>query len=294
MEDTDWYLLDRGGRRHGPYERGFVEQLAARQELLANTPVWHPGLARWEPAGRVLRLPADVTHTGDPARPPSERTPAEAARPAVPSHAPGTARPPATRPATKPGLARRAKPRPVQPAAAAVPLTATQVWQRVFAGAFDLLLVAVTLRLLALYAPLSLPPWLDSGRFALLVWAVLDGWLLARVGVTPGKALMAVTVRAKGGDRLDERRAWLRSAAVPLALALMSFNPVLGFFGLLALGAGLLRLRAGRSAWWDDFAGSEVSVVELSAGRRLLAGLALAVLAFVAVALSRYRPFEQV
>ena len=61
MNDSDWYLVDRAGRRYGPYEREFVEQLATRQELASDTPLWHPGLARWQPAGRVLghlRLPA--------------------------------------------------------------------------------------------------------------------------------------------------------------------------------------------------------------------------------------------
>jgi hypothetical protein len=53
LSDTDWYLLDRGGRRYGPYDREQVELLASRNELRESTPVWHPGLARWQPAARV-------------------------------------------------------------------------------------------------------------------------------------------------------------------------------------------------------------------------------------------------
>jgi hypothetical protein len=279
MYQADWYLLDRGGRRHGPYDRDFIEQLAAGQELLANTPVWHPGLARWQPVGRVLQLPASVNIAGDPARPPAERTPGAA----------GLARPAATRgPASQPGAPRTARPRAARVATRIPPQTPAQLWQRVLAGAFDLLLVAIALQLVSRYAPISVPEWLDSPRFALLAWAALEGWMLASVGRTPGKALLGVTVRGKEGGRLDERRAWLRSGAVPLGLLLLSANPVLGFFALLALAFGLLRLRGGRPAWWDEVTGSEVEVAQLGQGRRLLAGLALGALVLAALALSRF------
>ena len=117
-----------------------------------------------------------------------------------------------------------------------------------------------------------MPPWLDSPQFALLTWVALEGWLIAATGSTPGKALMGVVVRGKDGARLDERRAWLRAAAVPLGLLLLSLNPVLGFLALLVLVFALMRLRAGLPTWWDAATRSEVTVGEFGQGRRLLAG----------------------
>jgi hypothetical protein len=276
VNESDWYLLDRGGRRHGPYDLDFVRQLAAQHELAGDTPVWHPGLARWQPAARVLTLPAQrARHVETPAPAPvaaPERKVAAAARPAT-----------AARPAARAA-------RPTAPGAAVprvTPLTPAQLWQRVLAGAFDLLLVAIALRAVARFAPMELPWWLGTPPAALLAWAVLDGWLLAQLGTTPGKALMGVTIRGQGGTRLDERRAWMRSAAVPLALLLFSVSPVLGFFALVAIGAGLLRLRAGFPAWWDQLAGSTVSVAELGQGRRALAALMLGLALLVAVVLRR-------
>ncbi|MET0293305.1 MAG: RDD family protein [Steroidobacteraceae bacterium] len=270
MSETDWYLLDRAGRRYGPYDWPVVDQLVREQELQPDTPVWHPGLARWRRADAVLTMEAPVRREAPSA--PVSRKPA--------TNTVATARPsPAV--ARKPALAvRKTTPAPgaERPTPAAVPPFAPeQLWQRALAAAFDLLLVAVVLQGLSLFI-LQLPPWVASPRFALLVWALAEGWLLANTGRTPGKALFAIAVRRKDGAKFDERSAWLRSGAVPLLLLAMTLGAFFALIGVGVLMITLGRLRTGQPAWWDQFSGSTVTVGEFTPGRKFVATIAFAAL----------------
>lgn len=261
MSDTDWYLVDRAGRRYGPYDREVVESLVQRQELLADTPVWHPGLATWRAAGTVIAgLEGRRVETPAPRKPvpvvSAVARPAAVGRPVKAKAAPVKVRAPATATARA-------------PVTAAATLT---LWQRGLAAAFDLLLVATVLQLLVRLV--SAPPWLATPRAALLGWAGLEGWLLAASGRTPGKSLFGVSVHRKDGSRLDQRAAWLRSAALPFVLLVLPLGAltVLLAGGLLLVTAA--RLRAGHPAWWDEMNGTTVTVDALPPARRALALLA--------------------
>ena len=260
MIDSDWYLVDRAGRRYGPYDRGVVESLVQRQELRADTPVWNPELANWRAAGTLFAgLEPQRAETLAPRKPVPVAAAPRPVNVAVPRRA-------------KSSPAKVRAPVLAPPRAPVVAASNAALWQRGFAAAFDALLVATVLQFIVRL--IAAPPWLGTPRAALVAWAALEGWLLATSGRTPGKTLFAVRVHRKDGSRLDERSAWLRSAALPFVLLVLP----LGLLTVLLVGALLVltaaRLRAGRPAWWDEMTGSSVSVDTLPPARRALAVLA--------------------
>jgi PPK2 family polyphosphate:nucleotide phosphotransferase len=276
VSDDDWYLLDRRGVRHGPYERDFVQQLVSRQELLPDTPVWFTGLARWNRADRVLSFPATGADAAEIRRDATVAVgkAATAARSAPPSTAKRAKA--ALRAAAAP-VAAAAKRAPVAASAVTQPVATEHIVQRVLAAAFDLLLLAVIQRVLIRFGVIR-GELFASGRFVLVAWAVLEGALMKQIGTTPGLWLFSITVRSKDGGRLDEQRAWLRSAAVPLALLLLTFSSFLGFLVVMMGLFTLARLRAGHAPWWDEISGSRVTHEPIGEGRRVLAGILLGVL----------------
>lgn len=274
MFETDWYLLDRSGRRYGPYDRSLVERLAAQHELRAETPVWHPGLARWQPAERVLKLPREA---GSQATAPSSPTSPMPLPQRVEAKSPVKPRP-APRPATP---VTRAQPRAVPAArsAASVPkstITPAQVVQRVLGAAFDLLCLYIAFRLLRLVVPaVDGRLALRSGQLLLVAWALLDAAFVGSAGATPGRALFAVRTAGPQGERLDRARALAHAAVLPALLLVMTlqsgFLTVVAVVGLL-IAAG--RMRAGYAPWWDDVAGVRVTYGEITASRKSLAAAA--------------------
>lgn len=260
MNESDWYLLDRAGQTHGPYDLGLLQDLHARRELVDDTPVWFPGLARWRPARDYFSFD-HMSAAAPPAAavqlvPASSRTRpgASAAKPAAPA-APG-------------------KPRAVRP----VPVVVADVmadfrpWQRLLALAFDLALIALLLSLPSVArAGFDWRPDEGGGRFLLLlVWAAADAALLSRWGTTPGRALFGLRVHAGGAVPLFPR-ALARSALIVLT-GLGAGNRVLGI--VLALVAYRV-VRAQGQVWWDKFTGTEVVYADLSSWRRVLGVLAL-------------------
>lgn len=253
MSETDWYLLDRGGRRYGPYDRELVEQLAAQRELQAATPVWHPGLARWQPAGRVLMLPR------------SERSEASPAVPIRPARTP----PPAPRPVAKPSAPATKPPGPASARAAtatatarlpATPMTRPQATRRVLAALLDLACLAVAFRLFSGVFPATATEALRRAPSFLLLWAALDAAATVRLGCTPGKALMGIRVTGPEERKLSWPRALLRSGALPLLCLLLWLRSGFTIFvAALALVLTVRRMRSGFAPWWDDMVGARVS-----------------------------------
>lgn len=281
MDESDWYLLDRGGRRYGPYERAFVEQLVAQREVLADTRVWHPGLAHWLRADEVLTFAAEARVLG------SAGAQSNVAMVRAAPEAPRATQRPVPKPAVaappgSPAPTATASPRPAARRVAPAPMPSFQVWQRTLAGIFDLLVAALVLQVIDKVILTDTPAWLTTRSGLLVGWALLDAWLLPTFGATPGKALFGVTIRAADGGKLDPRTALLRGGALPLALLILSgLGPVFSFFSLLLLAAAWQWLRSGRKLWWDEMTRSTVSYAELPQPRRVLAVGAFAALLFL-------------
>jgi uncharacterized RDD family membrane protein YckC len=281
MDDFDWYLLDRGGRRYGPYERDFVEQLVAQREVLADTRVWHPGLSHWLRADEVLTFAPEARVLGS-AGAQSNVAMVRAAPEAPRSTQRPVPKPAVSAPAHAPAPTVASKSRPAAARVAVTPAPILHVWQRVLAGVFDLLLVAVVLQLIDTLVLADTPAWLTTRAGLLVGWVLLDAWLLPAFGATPGKALLGVKIRAADGSKLDPRTALLRAGMLPLALLILSgLGPVFSFFSLLLLAAAWQWLRSGRKLWWDEMTRSTVSYAEISQPRRVLAIAAFALLLFV-------------
>jgi hypothetical protein len=275
VPETDWYLIDRSGRRYGPYERALVERLAAQRELRPATPVWHPGLARWQRADQVMRLPPEPTHQT--AAPAVMAAPRPASAPPRRAAAPTLTPKPVAAPARAGGAVPKAR-----VARVGTPITPPQALQRILAALFDALCVYVAFRLFVTLLPERAPPL--RGPLLFIVWALLDAAFISRLGSTPGKALFAVRVRGPQDERLEYPRALGRSAVVPLLLLMLvlksGFLTVLGFGGLVLAG---LRMRGGFGPWWDDVAGVRVGYGEFTTARRAMAIVAFAVLILVAL-----------
>lgn len=257
MDDVDWYLLGRDGRRYGPYDGSVVRQLHARGELREDTPVWHTGLARWQPARRLFRfdsaaeVPRPAPATTPPPPPAAGATATPASKVAQPPRGP------------RPAPSRARSQRVATPEQVAAD---QRTRDRLFASALDVLLVGAALGFARFFgAALSWNPLVEESRFTwLALWAAADAVLVCRLGTTPGRWLHGIRVQAADGGNLAPARAALRSALL-LFTVVGAGNLVLAVV-MMALAMGVIRAR-GRG-WWDIAANSVVVHQDVPAWRR--------------------------
>lgn len=167
----------------------------------------------------------------------------------------------------------------------ATPMTQPQAVRRAVAALFDLLCIVVVYRMFGGALPETAPAAIGRAAPLLLLWAALDAAATARLGSSPGRALMGIRISGAEDRPLSWPRALLRSVALPLLLLLLLRAGFTFFIGAVALVLTARRVRAGLAPWWDDVAGARVSYGEFSATRGALAvmaffvGLAVVVLA---------------
>jgi uncharacterized RDD family membrane protein YckC len=136
---------------------------------------------------------------------------------------------------------------------------------------------------------MATPEALRLGRIqqgALVIWVLLEGYLLHRFGTTPGKALFALRVTQVNGSRMGLQQAVIRGFFVWF-LGVGMWLPLLA---VITLGFSLWSLLARGGTVWDRHLGSRVQQQQrLSAGRMALAFTAFLVIMLIQHAIITYR-----
>jgi uncharacterized RDD family membrane protein YckC len=165
-------------------------------------------------------------------------------------------------------------------------------WIRLWARTFDAVVLALPLiLLLALVPPELLPP--SSSRvlplLGSLVAVLLEGWLLATWGWTPGKWLLGVAVRDANGNMLNLATAYERSFAVWMKGLGCGFWPA----QLILQPLACARLtRRGRTSW-DEQAITQVFHHRVGSWRGFLFAICLAGASLLALAPDAGSTFRQ-
>jgi hypothetical protein len=232
-ERTDWYYMYEG-HMVGPCTTELLQASVASGLLAGDTQIWAPGMKEWTTLGQIIEVPDGAT----PSRPAAE--PAAGAGAAVAPAAAAVAgdplapaveepvfgdEPPAEEPALAASTATESHPDSYAPAAEAdaddldASLVAVEPhpWLRWFARIVDLTITAFVLGMVAaILAPSStiFDNSLASSIIVLLVWMVVEPFVLTHFENTPGKALLNIRLQTADGRSLKLDQAFQRSARV--------------------------------------------------------------------------------
>ncbi|AGA31992.1 RDD domain containing protein [Thioalkalivibrio nitratireducens DSM 14787] len=160
-------------------------------------------------------------------------------------------------------------------------------WIRLWARAFDVLLVAVPLGLAQWhwFRPAE-PGWFDLmlfGMLALFVWLLLEPILISRLATSPGKWVFSIRILNRDGSRLSYSQALRRSDMV-WAKGLGAGTPLIGQF---LMAAQHYQLSRDATTFWDDEGGFDVRHGEIRAPR-VIAAAAIVAFAVIALAAGAY------
>lgn len=301
------FFVSSKGQRLGPFSIFQLSGMITEGEVSPNDLGWHQGREEWTPLSEIPALisvfeakresdllresgqpidPASDTKSASKSDPIKNIDPAPGAPTATSPTAPAATQQPASTESTEVSQAR----------------PASRFWARIF----DYLLVVI-----AVYAIFGAPPvpaelkdgtstienfakrefWqrmseametpeaLRLARIqqaALVIWVLLEGFLLHRFGTTPGKALFSLRVTAREGGRPGLQQAMIRAFFVWL-IGVGMWLPLLS---ILTLAYSIWSLKTRGNTFWDRQLGTRVQQ-----GKLTIARIVLAFAAFLAILL---------
>ncbi|MGI8604498.1 MAG: RDD family protein [Verrucomicrobiales bacterium] len=232
----DIYILQDGVRR-GPFRVFQIKEMVDRGEAAPGDLGWHQGLETWRPLAEIQALSPYLQPVGT--KPP-----------ALPE-----------------GYFEEAKSAPAAPARQ----RARFPWRRLFARLVDAWLLRTVLGGICLVTGVISPgeylvPWNILSVSFIILWAVIEAFMLSRWACSPGKWFFGLRVAKPDGAKLSFGEATTRAFQawfLGWALGLFPLNAITGVMWLVFY-------RRHRRAWWDVPRNFDVQYENLRASRLVL------------------------
>ena len=218
------------GEKAGPFTLFQIEERLRAGDLKDDHLGWHEGLQKWTPLRELA--PFEGFFWRQDAELKDERLQAEAVR-AVDEK---------------------------RPKIEALPKSAVRPWTRFWARYLDFFFFLTAC--LLIYLGLRSAGWVRAsyGHFVqvfpifLPFWHLLEGYLIAQWGTTPGKALLGIHIANAEGNRLRFGASLKRSIGVYV----LGIGCHIAFISLAAMGFGYYLLLKNKRSYWDVIAESHV------------------------------------
>ncbi len=284
----DWYYMYEG-HMVGPCTTELLQASVSSGLLAGNTQIWAPGMKEWTTVGQVMEVP-------DAAMPPPFS--AEAGTGVAAAMAPAAAavagdpmaptaeepvfgeEPPAEEPALAASAGPEPLPNPYPPFGdpgpdnfdASLVAGEPHPWLRWFARIVDMTITAFILGIVVgILAPNStiFNSSLGTSVLVLLVWMVVEPFVLTHFENTPGKALLNIRLKTTDGRSLKLDQAFQRSARVWF-FGMGAGLPIVSLFTLVT---SYNKLKKEGITSWDKVGDFSVTHGPIGMGRMVAIGL---------------------